>query len=130
MGKKVIDDCFLASCPKDPRQLEELHPQTVFCSNCARNVYNCSGWPGQSDWRRIAPFTDTLPSIHPEDVVLITEGNLENFEATVDEIDEHDQAASIYLNLFAMQVPFWISMRYLRRVPKSHDDPSQGDALG
>jgi hypothetical protein len=128
MGKTIIDDCNIANCPKDPRRLEDLRPQTFLCSSCVRNVYNCSSTVARSDWRRIWPYTEALPDIHPNDLVLITEGVIENFEATVEEINEEDQAAHIYLNVFGMHVPFWISMRYLRRVARTND--SQDDALG
>lgn len=118
MAMNRIQDCRDARCPPDPDWLEGAISVCV-CPVCERNVYHCNpeAWPG--DWRRIEPDPDWQPPVKLAvgDIVQFN-GHpvwkvLENFEATICEIQEQDQAAEVILHLIGRHVPFWISMKYL-----------------
>lgn len=120
MGKTTIDDCRFTDCPRDPAALG-ADVRERRCSTCDRNVYDCSSSPGDNDWRRIEPLNDgsKMYRFSTGDTVRITAGSWEGFEAGIFEINDQDQAALIMVHIFSRHVPFWISLRSLRRVEET-----------
>ncbi|MDB5340430.1 MAG: hypothetical protein JWN70_6049 [Planctomycetaceae bacterium] len=113
----AIAGCRVAECPVNPWFVRDAISVCV-CPVCHCNVYDSSCLPGSSKWQKIA--ADSTESSHQElrigDFVRILEGDCEGFEATIEDINQTDQAARIILNLMGRHVPFWTAFRSLQLV--------------
>lgn len=124
MSTQPIQNCrFEFQCPGSYSNLSETaDPNVRFCSQCSTPVYRCTSL------HELVAHTQaghcvvlgvrrcSSENTRPGDVVHITSGTFENFEATIENIDAENDAAEVRVHVFGRVTPTWLPMETLGHV--------------
>lgn len=112
-----IQHCsFEFECPQDFSKLVETKDSSIrFCNQCQKNVYLClttadlvkHSQAGHCVSLAVRPCSAT--SLKRGDVVRITSGTFENFDASIENVDPEKDSAQVILHIFGRVTPMWMS---------------------
>jgi transcription antitermination factor NusG len=124
MKTMPIQNCnFEVDCPRHFDQLAETSdPNMRFCDKCSRHVYRCNSLQELTHHSQAGhcvslvckPCTDQ--NTRPGDVVRITSGVFENFDATIESLDKLSRSAEIIVRIIGRVTPMWVSLDTLGHI--------------
>lgn len=108
-----IQNCsFEFECPRDYQRLAKTEDANIrFCSACSCNVYRCCSLDELAEHSQagrcvslvVTPCTSDNAKVG--DIVRITSGTFEGFDATIESLDREQEAAEVMVHVFGRVRP-------------------------